>query len=732
MRAPSRCSLPVVLSALGWATGAVADDTSELEALLEEPVVETASKTAEVASASPALTTVITAEDLRRYGIRSLDEAINFLSVGMAVEPVAPAAEIGARGVLLTQDYGSHVLLLIDGHAINEVWGGTAYFERGAGIPLEIVDHIEVIVGPGSVLYGSNAMLGVINVVTKRARDFEGLHFIAEGEAFPGPAEEPGWSVRGGAGTGAVFDIDGTPAELTFLAEMYALEGPGYRVGPQPYGADAVTGNPRFWSNESPPGIWAGVTDAAYYTRVPSGYLRFTVENFELRARIALFDRASPYGGGNFDARDNYELDRWASLDARYRAPVGDRVSFTARLYGDVYDYHQVYPSTAPEDCLEGQDDGCIYDLLGIARWGGLELTGAFDWLGDGAVQTLVGADGRVKNVASEIDIYDRVTGESPGLLNPYEETELALGVYAQQVVRPARWFAVNAGARLDVDERYAPNVSPRAAAVLSPWLGSAFKATYSKAFRAPTAFERYYADSTSQILPVDLRPEIVQNVEGSFEQRIRTHRLELGVFRSYWRDLVLTQSLTNAEIAGAIERGELEEGITYAEQTRNVSKIDAWGFTAAVEGSADAGRFRYGASLTRAKAERREPELDDPIPLAAAASVFGNARVAYDFEGPYPALGLTARFTGERLVESPNEDGSVSAAPPQVELRLTVSGPFPGLPGLKYRVSGGYAFADEHPYAIGPAHLGDGRAELMPVDQAKVAVGLQYDVLPW
>ncbi len=54
-----------------------------------------------------------------------------------------------------------------DGHAINEPLFGTARFDRGAGIPLEMVDHIEVILGPGSVLYGSNAMLGVINVITK-------------------------------------------------------------------------------------------------------------------------------------------------------------------------------------------------------------------------------------------------------------------------------------------------------------------------------------------------------------------------------------------------------------------------------------------------------------------------------------------------------------------------------------------------------------------------------------
>jgi outer membrane receptor for ferrienterochelin and colicins len=53
---------------------------------------------------------------------------------------------------------------------------GAVRFNRGAGIPMEMVDHVEVIVGPGSVLYGSSAMLGVINVVTKDSRAFAGTH----------------------------------------------------------------------------------------------------------------------------------------------------------------------------------------------------------------------------------------------------------------------------------------------------------------------------------------------------------------------------------------------------------------------------------------------------------------------------------------------------------------------------------------------------------------------------
>ncbi|MDB5218412.1 MAG: hypothetical protein JWO86_6339, partial [Myxococcaceae bacterium] len=165
-------------------TSARADDTdtSELEGLLNENVVVAASKTSEVGTTAPATVTTVTAEDLRRYGIRTLAEAIDFLSLGAVTSDSQHVVDIGARGVLIPNDNGDHMLLLVNGHTQNEPLFGRAVFGRGASIPLEMIDHIEVILGPGSVLYGSNAMLGVINVVTKHAKDWSGVHGVAEFE----------------------------------------------------------------------------------------------------------------------------------------------------------------------------------------------------------------------------------------------------------------------------------------------------------------------------------------------------------------------------------------------------------------------------------------------------------------------------------------------------------------------------------------------------------------------
>lgn len=170
MTAPLRRILTTVIAIAAVAAHGVARaDNDDLEAALEQGLVTTASQMAETKASAPATSSVISAEDIHRHGIRSLNEALNYLALGMVTTSPAHGGEIGARGVLITVDYGNHVLLLIDGHAVNEPYGGAANFDRGLGVPIELVDHIEVILGPGAVLYGSNAMLGVVNVVTKRA-----------------------------------------------------------------------------------------------------------------------------------------------------------------------------------------------------------------------------------------------------------------------------------------------------------------------------------------------------------------------------------------------------------------------------------------------------------------------------------------------------------------------------------------------------------------------------------
>jgi outer membrane receptor for ferrienterochelin and colicins len=716
-----RYALSAIL-ALAWLganrSAAAEEDTSDLEGLLDTSVVSAASKSAESVSIAPATSIVITAEELRRYGIRTIDEAINFLAFGMVTEKKFQSSEIGARGVLLANDFGGHVLLMVDGHVLNEPWGATAYFDRSTAVPLEIVDHIEIVLGPGSVLYGANAMLGIVHIVTKRAKDFPGVRVIVESEV---PT-----SLRGAMGLGKEFTLFGSDGEVVFELEHYRQQGPVFKFGPQVIETDPLLAR-RYDSdpdNPNPPGVWGGKGDDAYLTEVPAAYLRLRLGDLEVGARAAIAQRTAPTDGGNFDDPEALQQDRWLHLDVKHSLPASASVRLSTRLYGDLYDYHEYWPSNGADDCLEGQDEGCLWLLKGAAQMVGLEPQLTLDWFEDGRAVTLIGLDGKIKHIQSSVDFIDNGSGESPGKIGAYDPTEKALAAYLQQTVWPAEWLALNAGARFDVDDRFGSHFSPRAALALLPWRGGTAKLMYAEAFRAPSAFDIYYYDPATQ-LPggKDLRPEIVRSVEATIEQRAGAQTIQIGAFRSWWEDLLLSQELSEEEFDAALASGELAPTATYAYQVRNVSSIESYGMNLAYEGSLSSGRLRYGLSFTEAIARRKDPGAPEGV-LEVAPQLFGNARISYDLGPGLPTAALATRYVGPRLIT----DGTY--ADPAVEMRATLSGEVPPMSGLSYRLTANYITAARGAYVVGPGLLEDGRHEHVPNDQFRIGVGLAY-VLP-
>jgi outer membrane receptor for ferrienterochelin and colicins len=706
------------------------DDFAELRGLVEEPILSTASQSLELASAAPATSTSISADDLRRFGIRSLDEAINYLALGMLTQNPLHSVDIGARGVLMTADFGNHVLLLVNGHAMNEQFDGTAYFERGAAIPFDLIDHIEIILGPGSVLYGSNAMLGVINIITKRASEWSGIQIAAESEL---PI-----SGRLALGYGHEGTLGGLPASITLALDYYRQWGPTFTFGPQNVGDDGVTMMPKkFNPAGTNAGIWGGAADQSYWTRIPAGYARMTLGRAELDVRAASYTRGTPYINdfnqslGDFNDPDSWERDRWLSADFKYHLALSSIAELKSRLYGDVYDYRQQLHSSAAEDCLDGQVNGCRREALGLSRWAGLEEQATFDWRHDGSLVTMLGADGRIRHVGTELDIYDAVTGDSPGPIGSQRRTEGALGVYVQQTARPMSRVDINLGARFDADQRFGTHLSPRVALAVRPWTDGTLKVIYSEAFRAPTLYEIAYTDPRSQLDAPGLGPEVVRSAELLLTQRWGTDRFLIGGFRSWWHGMVSIEQLTQDQIDAAIAAGKLSPGTTSAVQYQNVSAINDLGLNASYDGSRLGGRLRFGANITIADADRDGPDSSN-VALTVTPKVFGNARVSYALPERLPVIGLAALFFGERLADRANDGMFVPTprAPAQVEARITLSGDVPGIARLSYRATVDAALASRNPYVVGPLQAATPdhpSAELSPVDRFRVGAGLWY-----
>lgn len=741
--------LRALVTMVGVAVGAVvltsrvhAQESDELDKLLSEPVVTTASKASETGAVAPATSVTLTAEDLRLYGIRSLDEAIDFLSLGMATSNTLRGSEVGARGVLITRDRGSHFLLLINGHQVNEPLFGTAQFDRGTGVPMEMVDHIEVVLGPGSVLYGSNAMFGVINVITKRASDFAGTHAIAETEV--------GKSVRASVGAGYKLPWFRTPTEITAQVEYYRLTGPTFSFGPQAVGMNiARQENGRFSSDGPPTGVWGGRAGDAMWAEVPAGLLRFVHGDLEIGLHARAFKRSAPFEQRDFgaftffDDKKSYELDRQVSLDISYQRALSPIVQLSVRGYGDMYDYQRYSSSSMGVSCLFA-NVMCRTHLAGMSRWAGSEVQSTFDWLKDSRLVTMLGVDGRLRDISAKSDLQDYRTdaylASSDGVV---AARDAVVGAYVQQIWRPVPWLGLNGGTRLEWDRRFDPVNSPRFAAALQPWHNTTVKAVYSEAFRAPSWGE-WAIRSATIIAREELRPERVKAVEGSIEQTVGAHRLVFGVFRSWWRDMIELHRLNEDEILDAVRRGAFsitEKGVIDPTEYRNVSAIDNYGFNGGISGALlRDDRLRYGANVTGASS-RRMDEQGRSDPLTVAPSFFGNARVSYALPQPWPTLALAVHWLAKRPADRAFDAGFHPApfAPQQWELRGTLSGEVPGLAGLAYRLSANWSTASRGPYAVGPherstpypgmfVQNSNYAFELSPIDTFRVGLDLRYD----
>ena len=173
----------------------------DLGSLLDANVV-TASKKSERISQAPAFIEVLTRKQLLDLGARDLYQALTFLPGIELIQTYQGYVTLIFRGQL-QEIYNSKILLLVNGHPAYEAITSNFYLEL---IPVEAIERIEVIRGPGSVLYGTNAFAGVINIITVMQQD-EGTttRLRAEGGSFSTGALGGGNQGRSGDLSWAAF-----------------------------------------------------------------------------------------------------------------------------------------------------------------------------------------------------------------------------------------------------------------------------------------------------------------------------------------------------------------------------------------------------------------------------------------------------------------------------------------------------------------------------------------------
>ena len=454
-------------------------------------------------------------------------------------------------------------------------------------------------------------MFGIVNVVTKRAKDYSGARVIVE-STLP-------ISLRVGVAAGTEFKLFGAPAELTTQLEYFKQNGPDLFFQAENTGIDRFTGQPGRHSRDGEAdGIWGGrLATRSYYADSPSGILRIVRGNTELHLQGVYYRHASPSTTGDFDDPAAGERETRAIASLKHTFVVSTLLELSARAYGNYYSTRNDFIASRGELCPFGNIT-CDYRSAGKAHWLGLELQSSWDWFRDSRFVTLAGVDARQRGVSTTTDAFDAETGRSlyqapPGL----DRSDVTFAAYAEQTYIPARAVVIKGGARVDSDPRFSAVVTPRLAIGYDVWEGGTLKASYAGAFRAPSWDEANNA-TARRILADGLRPEKVKSLELSMNQRVGTHRLLIGGFYSKWTDLVELATLTEQETIDAIRNGDTSVPFTpgvHLTQYRNTTAVNNYGLNTGVEGAFASGHLLYGASVTAAIAERR---IDEPLESAA------------------------------------------------------------------------------------------------------------------
>ncbi|MBN2644043.1 MAG: TonB-dependent receptor [Desulfuromonadaceae bacterium] len=452
-----------------------------------EDVVVTATRTStSLDQVGGTSVSVITAAQIEARHLTSVSEVLKTIP-GLEISNtggMGSASKVFIRGA-----DSKNTLLLIDGVMAND----PTDINRGAdfsNITLDNVERIEVVKGPMSVLYGSNATAGVINIITRSGAAATRTHVGMEAGTYNTR------KVYGG--------VDGSAAAVDFSLSASQLTSGGYSL------ANADNNDIPHAGNTSEEDGWENTTIGAKLTAqlCPAATLTAVVRYVD--AQMELDDWGSGYAGDRFD----YSFISW-SYQPNPAGSLDNRLE-TQRLFGRL-NLHSVladgivvsdldYKYSRQERDAYDNDDNDFYDYLGT--------TDEWSWQTSWQIvssHTLTAGIG-----------YFRESSDSRSAAKQDAETS---SLWLQDQWRLAG-FDVVAGMRYDHHDRFGGKASWRLApAYRFAATGTTLRAACATGFRTPSLFELYslYGDT-------DLDPEKSCSWEAGVDQELLDGRLQCGV----------------------------------------------------------------------------------------------------------------------------------------------------------------------------------------------------------
>jgi len=490
MRLPITCLLALCCLAQARAEGPPLDLTSIPFEKLTQTEVITASKLAKQVSDSPSAVSIVTADDIRAYGYRTLADVVNGMR-GLYTTYDRRYEYLGGRGFGAPGDYTGRIMVLIDGTATQDNIYNQAYIDNSGLLDLELIERVEYVPGTGSVSYGNNALLGIINIITKRGADFDAAQLAGELSSYGGRKSRLTLGHRFENGVDLLLSASGLHSD----GQTHYF----------PY-FDAI-------------GLHGGRAVGQDFESNRRLFAKLEFEGFSLQAAHVSRTKASPT-----PRRQNafnlpyYLVDESTSVSAKVDFNIGRDLKSLSRLYLGRYEdrtFRQYVAIDPDEQFRRNKTLGQWWGLdqkFALTRYEGHTLVFGAEYRDD--FRQRISSVGLDDHYVERIE-YDRL---------PY--TNKTYSLYATDEFAVSKALTANLGVRYDkphaVDCSVAPCItyaskpafSPRLAFTLAAGPDTTLKASYSRAFRLPNPNE--ISASTQSDL---YRPERVGAAELVLEQ---------------------------------------------------------------------------------------------------------------------------------------------------------------------------------------------------------------------
>lgn len=508
---------------------------------------------------------VLTRADLEKTRKTFVLEALQELA-GLSIQENGPLGS--AATVMLRGANSEHTMVLMDGVELNDPISPSRSFDFGH-LLLANIERIEVILGPQSPLYGSDAMGGIINIISRRGDGRPRLSLSALGGSY-------------GTGSGSI-GFQGSRGGLRFSLDTSYLFSSGFSAAGRSYQGNTERDGYRNLS----------LSGRVGYALAESVDFDLIVRNTSARTDLDSF-------GGDFgddpNSRQDYDL---FCLRGQVRALLF-RGRWEQHLALSYVSHHRTYDN--PVDSLHPLDsERGTYD----------SRQATLDWQ-----NTIYAHETNIVVFGVEVQHEDgRSDYFSQGMWGPSEslfplKSAETLGVYVQDRIRLGGRFFATAGVRLDSHDRFGTAFTYRIApAYVIGATGTKLKTTLGTGFKSPSLYQLYAPGTMwGPIGNADLKPETSVGWDAGLEQPLLGGKLILGAtyFHDDFRNLVQFDYARGYTNIGRAESKGLELSAS-AEPAANVS-IRA-GFT-----RTSAHDLATGLELLRRPKDKFTLRVDSPL----------------------------------------------------------------------------------------------------------------------